>query len=52
MTRLCASCFRPFTIPLGDVPWLAEAMRRNPVLKLICSACGRLEELRLAGKRL
>jgi hypothetical protein len=49
--RACADCGRLFVIPLRDVSWLAEALRRNPALKLICAACSRLEELRLVGKR-
>lgn len=50
MKGLCPDCGRRFTIPLQDVAWLAEALRRNPALKLICSACGWIETKRLEGQ--
>jgi RNase P subunit RPR2 len=49
LKHTCPDCERVFVIPLADVSWLAEALRRNPVLKIICAACGRLELKRLKG---
>ena len=40
MKFTCPDCGKIFMIPAQDVAMLAEALRRNPPLKIICAACG------------
>jgi len=51
LTHPCPDCGRRFAVVVADAHWLAEAMRRNPKLQLICSACGRRELRRLNGQK-
>jgi len=51
LTHPCPDCGRRFPVVVADAHWLAEAMRRNPKLQLICGRCGRAALRRLNGLR-